>query len=577
MTFLNNLWSLLPVSLKSRFIFVQFLSILSSFSEVLTLALFVPLIQILTGISEISIWGHHFLLKNTMYFGVEPIVALSIIIFIVVLLNACIQMLTVGLQTKLSASIGIHFSHSLYNYLLKKDSLIRAKESSSVHINKVVGETNRLSDLVIFPILQLITKFVLVFVISAALLKTDFIIFFSVLSIIGGFYVIIYLLFKNLLIENGVTVSREGQKRIKILQETIGASKEIEITNAYSYFSSMFNTSSVAYFKVQRINQLISLIPRYIIEILFFITFLLLIFIVRYQGGEFISYLPKLAFFGMSSIKLLPQLQAIFLNLSLIKSNLPAYYNIYDDLKIATSLSLNNDRLGNNSLQEFESLYVKDVAFSYGSERFVFDKINLTILPKTINAIIGSSGGGKSTLLNLLMGIYSPIKGELLFNNIKIKKINSNILHRKIGYVPQKVFLLEASIAENVAFGIELEKIDRKRVEECLVMAELIGFVSSLPMGIDTLVGEGGSTLSGGQVQRLGIARALYRDPEIIFLDEATSSLDADTQVQIMKTIFNLKKSKTVVFVTHDKKYLDGFDNIFLVQDGNLHKVENRK
>lgn len=573
MKLLAGLWSLLPRSYRSKFIFVQILSITSAISEVITLAAFIPLVQLLTSSSEVSIFWKFSVIEEILGLGISPITLVSVTIAILVIFNAIIQIIAVRVQTNLSSSIGIYFSSSLYDFLLRKDYLDMVKDSSSGHINKIIGETNRFSDLVLFPILQLITKAVLVIVISFALIKTDIVIFSLLFTIIGGFYLGAYLLFKNLLNENGITVSREGQKRIKILQETIGSGKEIEITNSFEYFGTLFKASSSSYFKVQRLNQLIAFIPRYIMEVVFVITFLLLVQLLKAQGGAFVSFLPKLTFFAMASMKLLPQLQTMFLNFSLIKSNISAYLNVKDDLKL--SLDIHQNAISEIILPEedFNKLSIENVSFNYSNGTQVLNNINVTIFPGTLNAITGDSGGGKSTFLNIMMGLFSPTSGSLRFNETLITKESASILFKRISYVSQKVFLLESTISENIAFGIVKEKINVERVMECLKMAELYDFIASLENGIDTFVGEGGNTLSGGQIQRLGIARALYRDPEIIFLDESTSSLDEETEKQLMKTIFNLRGIKTVVFITHKVKYLQGFDNIFRLKNGHLEKA----
>jgi len=302
------------------------------------------------------------------------------------------------------------------------------------------------------------------------------------------------------------------------------------------------------------------------------IIVLILFSIVSTSSYENINNLiPLLAVFALAGFKILPALQHIYSSLTMIRSNLASYHNLADDLK-ASHMQINSAKTlkGNARLEFARELELRDICFKYpNSEKLILDNINLNIYPNQVIGFVGPSGSGKSTLIDILLGLIPPQSGSIKLDGEPISN-NHRAWQDIIGYVPQSIFLSDTSIAENIAFGIPLESIDIPRIHEVIKLAQLDTFVGDLPDGINTIVGERGVQLSGGQCQRIGIARSLYIDSNILFLDEATSSLDGVTESFIMDSINNLQGKKTIVIVAHRLTTVKNCDTIFYLDSGKI-------
>jgi ABC-type multidrug transport system fused ATPase/permease subunit len=281
-----------------------------------------------------------------------------------------------------------------------------------------------------------------------------------------------------------------------------------------------------------------------------------------------IEILPTILIFGLAVLRLKPSAIAVYNGVISINYGKDIIKKISDILE----KSNNESALITENFKFDNSINFYNVIFKYeNKDILIFKNVNFTIKKSTTVGIIGQSGSGKSTLINLLMGLIEPTSGHIKIDNEIINRSNIISLQSKIGYVPQSIFLFDDTIFKNVAFGIKDSDIDLDKVIECCKMVYLHNFIlESLPFGYETKIGERGSQLSGGQQQRLGIARALYRNPEIIILDESTSALDLDTENYIVKSLNSLSKSKTLIIVTHRINSGIKFDEIIHIENGSI-------
>ena len=281
--------------------------------------------------------------------------------------------------------------------------------------------------------------------------------------------------------------------------------------------------------------------------------------------------------FAVAAFRLLPSFNRITNFLSIILFNKPAVDAVYHDLKEIEQIEKGtnyNEKENVKRTQLKKKIEIRNVCFHYPeSEQKVLDMVSFEIKKNQSVAFIGPSGAGKTTLADILLGALAPTYGEIKVDG---ENINENLRswQKNLGYIPQTIYLMDDTIKNNIAFGIEESEIDQKKLEEAIEKAQLRDFIEALPEGLETEVGERGVKLSGGQRQRIGIARALYNDPDVLVLDEATSALDNDTEKAVMEAIENLSGSKTLIIIAHRLTTIQNCDIVFEVKEGKVKKVD---
>jgi ABC-type bacteriocin/lantibiotic exporters, contain an N-terminal double-glycine peptidase domain len=278
--------------------------------------------------------------------------------------------------------------------------------------------------------------------------------------------------------------------------------------------------------------------------------------------------------YALAGVKLLPAFQQVYAIISTIQGNLSAFDSIREDFKNSQNeeLLIEEKKSNYEKFKIEKTILLKDIIFSYpGKSNSTLNELNIEIPVNKTVGIVGSSGSGKSTIIDIILGLINPDKGEIVIDGeFKINKDNIHFMQDKIGFVPQSIFLSDASIKENIAFGESISEIDESKIEKSLILANLDEFITTLPDGLDTQVGQNGMQLSGGQRQRIGIARALYRESEILIFDEATSSLDNVTEALVMDAINNFAKTKTIIIVAHRLSTVQKCDKLYLIDKGNV-------
>lgn len=379
------------------------------------------------------------------------------------------------------------------------------------------------------------------------------------------------------------TISRKFSKSLgaqgqvykgKIYQwvnQSLGGIKELKILNREEYFIDSYESFFGKYVHVLRINRLIAVLPRYFVEAVCMTSLLLAIIVKMYwgQGNDITTYIPQLAVFAVAAFRLMPAVGKINEHVSNILYTAPSIDLIYHDLKQI------EEEPEVKVIEEMEwklehEIKVSNICYHYpDSEEMVIDMASFTIPKGKTAAFIGPSGAGKTTIVDIILGLLQPQFGKVFADDLNIHK-HQYVWQREIGYIPQVIYLSDDTIRNNIAFGIEEDKVDEHAVEQALKKAQLYDFVENLPDGLDTVVGDRGVRLSGGQRQRIGIARALYHDPEVLVLDEATSALDNETESAVMEAIDNLQGSKTILIIAHRLTTIRNVDMIFEVSDGKV-------
>lgn len=406
-----------------------------------------------------------------------------------------------------------------------------------------------------------------------------FIVSKSITVVIAGLLVVCLATFSYINKRYSRKWGEQGQSyKAKIYQwmnQSLSGIKDIKILDRRETFINNYDSYMGKYVRVLRLNRLIGIMPKYIIEMVCMTGLLSAVMVKMFFGRKELSeFVPQLAIFAVAAFRLLPSVGRINEHLSAVIFATPSIDLIYHDLKEIEDLCIENTEKDMNwSFQE--KIEVKRVTYCYpGGEENVIENACFEINKGETVAFVGTSGAGKSTMVDILLGLLPPQQGKIIVDGMNIYK-NLLTWQKEIGYIPQTIYLSDDTIKNNVAFGIEEQKIEEQAVIAALQQAQLYDFVDTLPEGLDTYVGDRGVRLSGGQRQRIGIARALYHNPEILVLDEATSALDSDTEAAVMEAIDCLKGRKTIIIIAHRLTTIKNADTIFEVKDGKVEKRDN--
>lgn len=568
-------FSLLTKKQKRNFFLLQFLALLMAIIEILGLASVFPFITLVGDIDQLqqdTIFGKIYKasgIKSELQFLFFS--GLSVLSILVV--SSIISMLTIWKLSLFSTRTGAEIADRLYSYYLKKSLLFHTSGNTAELIKKIALEAPRATTGILLPLMKLISRLVIVIILSLTIFIIDPKVAFIGFFVFATAYFILFRLVRMRLQRNGKNISKVNGKRYRLMNEAFGGIKDILLMNRSSNFISLFSEKGSTLAYSQGANSALKQIPRYFMELIAFSSMILLILylIINHQGNLSII-IPILTIYALASLKLLPAFQQIYSSIATIKGNVAAFKSIEKDL--LASRTYKHQSVKQNQNQKFldieTKIDLKNVSFNYPNKKPTLKNINISIPAKNVIGIVGPTGSGKSTIIDILLGLIEPKEGHLIVNDLIIKEENRREWQNSIGYVGQNIFLSQNSVAENIAFGISKDLIDFERVHQALELAKMSEEVKTFEKNIHTSVGERGLQLSGGQRQRIGIARALYHNPAVLIFDEATSSLDGSTEKKIMNTIYSLRNDKTIILISHRIKTLKECDYIFFIKDGQI-------
>lgn len=351
----------------------------------------------------------------------------------------------------------------------------------------------------------------------------------------------------------------------RIVGETLGGIKQIKVLGRERYFMSRFSFNSERTVRLAARTDTAQRVPAYLIELWGVLGLLVVVFTMLFEGQETAVVVSSLGLFVGASFRFVPSLNRLLLAWQTMRLAKPAIEIVYREIVVTDEIYRPKKPIEFRNELRFENL-----AFSYDARsQPVLKNVSFSIYRGESLGIIGQSGAGKTTLVDLLLGLLTPTHGKIFVDGVEIDP-NEYSWNSVVGYVPQEIFLVDDTIRQNIAFGVELHEISETRLEKSLTTAQLSGFVRSLPDGLDTVTGERGVRLSGGQRQRIGIARALYHEPSLLILDEATSALDVDTESEFIETLEAVHHEITMVVVSHRSSTLKFCDRVARIEDGTL-------
>ena len=560
-----------------------FLTLISGFSsglaEMINLSAVIPFLIIITDPEKISDIPYFYKLQN--FLGIENqndlIAPITLIFAMTALLSGILKILNLRLNFHMSALIGNDLSKEAYRKTLLKPYLMHIQSNSSAIINSMANNIPS-TIAIIERSLIILSSITLVISILVALLMFNF----QITSFVITFLMLLYFFFSSLskrrLRLNSKFINEKRKKQIKVIQESLGSIKDIIIFNCKKIYLKNYNKLDKSIRNSTSENRFISTFPRYGIESIVIFMLIVSSLLLKTEDGYKEETLVFLGVFALAAQKLLPNLQTIYNGFSAIRSNSQQALNILDILNQRIS---KNNYFHNLEVFNFEkSIKFDNIFFKYNSEgRNIIQGLNFELFKGENIGIIGKTGSGKSTFIDILLGLLKPSKGELLVDGIRVYDSTNpeNLLkwQNLVTYVPQDIFLTDNSFLENIAFGVPSEFINIDYVIECAKHARIHDFIESTIYGYQTFVGERGIKLSGGQIQRIGIARALYKESKIIVFDEATSALDNETELEVINSIKSLKKDFTIVMIAHRLNSLKNCDRIIEIDSGNIKKISS--
>lgn len=573
----NNLFTIykyISRSLKLKLFIIIILSIISGLSEILTLGSVIPFLSILLDINEAekNIFAQYIIsLFKYLNIGSENLIINFAIIFIIlVLLSTILRITLVIIYTHWTHFLGIEIGSIMYSKAINQPFESYSNENSSNLLSALSTKLEGFTGEVFVSIPQMIVGIIISLAITASIFLITPVISLITFFIFGVSYFFIQLIYSKKIFENSFKIASTQNLLVKLIQESLGSIKNVILDKTQSlnhdFFVSYIKTLRVAQFQ----NSYISQYPKFLLEGIAILLIILLALYWSLNYQQTVEFIPELAVLALGGQKLLPLFQMIYNSINRLSTNSESLNEVSNFLDKKIS-KVNFDKEDVTFESKFE---IQNLSFAYKNSPNIFDNINLTVKPGNIIGIYGKSGSGKTTFFDVLMGLLNPTSGNIFLDNKKLNKKNLFSWHKLIAHVPQNVFIYDDSIRNNILNNFQKD-FNETKYEKILKQSDLYKYINNLSKKDLTMVGERGAQISGGQKQRIGIARALYKDAQIFFFDEITSSLDSETEKNIMNSINNINKlGKTIFIISHKLSILDICDQIYEFGNRNLKKIK---
>ena len=582
----KSTFRLLSLRRKFQVFLLLLFNLLNGFAELVTLASIIPFLTFITsGLSFInssdSPYMSFIVSKIPNAWSTDFLAILFTLLFaLVIILASSIRLINYWLSHRLSSLIGTDLASILFENTICQPYIFHINTNSSTVIAATTSHITSLVALIDNSLL-LVSSFTISFSIIIGILFLEFNLSLVLILIFCCSYYLIYSLIGNIVYNNGNVIASNKTFIIKFIQESLGSIKNIILSGNHFYYLNRFRTIDASIRTRIASNSFLGIFPRFLLETLGLIllastgTFL---FITNDSNSNIVLTIGTLA---VAAQRLLPSFQQLYSQLTGIKGLISPSLLALDFLQLKPSNTINNSDLNRNNQVLKNTISFKDVSFSYDNNNLILDNLNFSIQRGQTIGIIGTTGSGKSTLIDLLMTLLQPTHGTITLDNEVLSQVSNPKLvsewRASIALVPQHIYLTDSSLAQNIAFGIHPDDIDYQKVRTCADIANISSFIDSLPCGFNTNVGERGVKVSGGQLQRIGIARALYLSPSILILDEATSALDPHTEVSVMNSIKINSKSITVIMISHRLHSLTSCDFVFDLKCGKISSFYSRR
>lgn len=574
MKIVTRIWRLLDRAQRRQLVALQSLSVFMALSAVGGIAAVVPFFAVLADPSSIernavlrALYQHlHFANKGSF------VVALGGAFIALVLLANAVNLFGMLALNRFALQLGDTFFVRLFRQYLRRDFAFHLRNNSAALASRLLHDSGRVSTGILRQGLVLVANVVTIVVILASILLLNPLVAIGATIVLGAGYGAVYAITQGLLLRGGRAQSRFQTQRTQLVSESLGAIREVIILDVRDFFVERFAAYCRSFSRVESGTLAIATAPKNILEFAIVLCLVGSALYLRSATGGVGPWLGQLSFIGLAAYRLLPALQQTFTALVSIRANHVVFETLANELERAPdndSTRPMSDSMWRGGPQR--EIRLRDVSFRYAADRSpALTGFSLRIPAGSAVGFVGANGSGKTTLVDMLAGLLIPTTGHVEVDGVVLDRTSRGAWQSAIAYVPQQVFLLDATVAENIALGVPPDRIDRERLRSAIKLARLTECVASLPNGYDEVLGERGCRLSGGQRQLLGIARALYRDASVLILDEATSALDNAAEDEIVATLNELQPGRTLLMISHRLSALRHCDIVHELRHGRI-------
>jgi ATP-binding cassette subfamily B protein len=550
---------------------IALLTVITGAAEMVSLGAVLPFLGALSNAPELLHHPQVQPLAHALHIQtpLQLITWLALLFSIAAVIANGLRLLNMRSQYRIAAAIGSDLSGQVYQRTLLQPYAFHVRHNTSELISGIIQDVALVSNALLPAILSLLSNSFLVVAIAVSLLLINTQVALTASGILGLVYFFLLRFTRRTLSRNSHQISQQNQLLVKYLQEGLGGIRDVLLDSSQGFFVALYRQADRPYRQAYASSSFISVLPRFVIEAVAMGAIALLAVLMAYQSQSLSRIIPILGALALGSNRLLPALQACFAAITILRAYSVSLEKVMQALQRPVDPALLRPVPAALPLQR--ELGLQGVWFRYSdSTPWVLQDLSLVIKANTTVGFVGSTGSGKSTTADLILGLLQPERGQLLVDGVPVAVDGLRAWQRSIAHVPQTIFLSDATIAENIAFGVPPSQIDRERVREAARWAKLADFIESRPWGYDEVVGERGIRLSGGQRQRIGIARALYKRASVIVFDEATSALDNRTEREVMAAIESLSGELTILLIAHRLSTVEKCDRIFELDQGRV-------
>lgn len=570
---LERLWHHINPRRRGQFGLLLLLMVLASFAEILSIGAVLPFLGVLTAPERV--FAHDAVQPVIRVLGLtapaQLLLPLSLTFGLAVLVAGAMRLMLLWASTRLSFAVGADLGISVYRRTLYQPYAVHVARNSSEVISGISGKANGVIHSTVLPVLTLFSSSVMLITILIALLAIEPVIALVAFGGFGLIYVLIIRLTRGQLLADSQCVARESVQVIKSLQEGLGGIRDVLIDGSQATYCQIYRSADLPMRRAQGRSAFISASPRYVMEALGMLLITALAYALAKQADGIGRAIPILGALALGAQRLLPVLQQAYGSWAGIQSG---QASLQDTLELlAQPLPDHADQPTPEALPFKNNIKLKHLGFRYSTQTpYVLKHVDLAIAKGSRVGFIGTTGSGKSTLLDIVMGLLLPTDGSMEIDGQAVTPKNNRAWQVHVAHVPQSIFLADSTIEENIAFGVPTAQIDHKRVRDAAQQAQIADSIETWPKQYQTFVGERGIRLSGGQRQRIGIARALYKQADVIIFDEATSALDNETEQAVMQAIEGLSQDLTLLIIAHRLTTLKSCTQIVELGEGGIRR-----